>query len=68
MTGWSLLPGGLTGILPVVLICRIPSGKHRVQSGDTLWGLAQKAAMTYPDAVRRAEMDPGHDALDDLLK
>ena len=55
------------GVLPYVLYETLgPTLPEGLQGAAALWGLAQRCAMTYPDAVRRAGHADG-DALFDAI-
>ncbi|MGO4445050.1 molybdopterin-dependent oxidoreductase [Mycobacterium sp. 2YAF39] len=55
-------------VLPYVLYDTLgPSLPEGLSGAAALWGLAQKAAMTYPDAVRRAGHADGNALFDAIL-
>lgn len=59
---------GLGKVLPFVLYETLgPSLPEGLSGAAALWGLAQKAAMTYPDAVRRAGHADGNALFDAIL-
>lgn len=59
---------GLGKVLPFVLYETLgPALPEGLAGAAALWGLAQKAAMTYPDAVRRAGHDDGNALFDAIL-
>jgi anaerobic selenocysteine-containing dehydrogenase len=58
----------LTKVLPFVLYETLgPTLPDRLKGAAALWGLAQKAAVTYPDAVRRAGHADGNALFDAIL-
>lgn len=55
-------------VLPYVLYETLgPTLPERLKGAAALWGLAQKAAMTYPDAVRRAGHADGNALFEAIL-
>ncbi|AFM17629.1 anaerobic dehydrogenase, typically selenocysteine-containing [Mycolicibacterium chubuense NBB4] len=59
---------GLAKVLPFVLYETLgPNLPDGLSGAAALWGLAQKAAMTYPDAVRRAGHADGNALFDAIL-
>ena len=55
-------------VLPYVLYETLgPTLPDRLKGAAALWGLAQKAALTYPDAVRRAGHADGNALFDAIL-
>lgn len=55
-------------VLPFVLYETLgPTLPQGLSGAAALWGLAQKAAMTYPDAVRRAGHADGNSLFDAIL-
>ncbi|HYJ55436.1 MAG TPA: molybdopterin-dependent oxidoreductase, partial [Mycobacterium sp.] len=60
---------GLGKVLPFVLYETLgPSLPEGLSGAAALWGLAQKAAMTYPEAVRRAGHADGNALFDAILE
>ncbi|PRC42509.1 molybdopterin oxidoreductase, partial [Mycobacterium sp. ITM-2017-0098] len=60
---------GLGKVLPFVLYETLgPALPEGLSGAAALWGLAQKAAMTYPDAVRRAGHEDGNALFDAILE
>ncbi len=58
----------LTKVLPYVLYETLgPTLPTGLAGAAALWGLAQKAAMTYPEAVRRAGFADGNALFDAIL-
>lgn len=58
----------LNKVLPFVLYETLgPTLPEGLQGAAALWGLAQKAAMTYPDAVRRAGHADGNALFEAIL-
>ncbi|BBY83519.1 molybdopterin-dependent oxidoreductase [Mycolicibacterium pulveris] len=58
----------LAKVLPYVLYETLgPTLPEGLSSAAALWGLAQKAALTYPDAVRRAGFADGNALFDAIL-
>ncbi len=58
----------LDKVLPYVLYETLgPTLPERLDGAAALWGLAQKAALTYPDAVRRAGHADGNALFDAIL-
>lgn len=58
----------LNKVLPYVLYETLgPTLPVRLKGAAALWGLAQKAALTYPDAVRRAGHADGNALFDAIL-
>ncbi|MGV0717577.1 molybdopterin-dependent oxidoreductase [Mycolicibacterium sp. XJ662] len=58
----------LSKVLPFVLYETLgPTLPDGLQSAAALWGLAQKVALTYPDAVRRAGYADGNALFDAIL-
>ena len=56
-------------VLPYVLYETLgPTLPDRLKGAAALWGLAQKAAVTYPDAVRRAGYVDGNALFDAILE
>lgn len=67
MTAVSANPG-LGKVLPFVLYETLgPVLPEGLSGAAALWGLAQKAAMTYPEAVRRAGHADGNALFDAIL-
>ena len=59
---------GLGKVLPFVLYETLgPALPEGLSGAAALWGLAQKAAMTYPEAVRRAGHADGNALFDAIL-
>lgn len=59
----------LTRVLPFVLYETLgPTLPEGLSGAAALWGLAQKAAMTYPDAVRRAGHADGNALFQAILE
>lgn len=59
---------GLGKVLPFVLYETLgPALPEGLSGAAALWGLAQKAAMTYPDAVRRAGYHDGNALFEAVL-
>ena len=59
---------GLAKVLPFVLYETLgPALPEGLSGAAALWGLAQKAAMTYPEAVRRAGHADGNALFDAIL-
>ncbi|MBN1530402.1 MAG: molybdopterin-dependent oxidoreductase [Thermoleophilaceae bacterium] len=59
----------LTGVLPFVLYETLgPTLPEGLAGTAALWGLAQRAAMTYPEAVRRAGHADGDALFDAILE
>ena len=59
---------GLAKVLPFVLYETLgPTLPEGLSGAAALWGLAQKAAMTYPEAVRRAGHTDGNALFDAIL-
>ncbi|TRW82458.1 molybdopterin-dependent oxidoreductase [Mycolicibacterium sp. 018/SC-01/001] len=59
---------GLTKVLPFVLYETLgPTLPEGLAGAAALWGLAQKAAMTYPEAVRRAGHADGNALFEAIL-
>ncbi|KGI68457.1 molybdopterin-dependent oxidoreductase [Mycolicibacterium rufum] len=59
---------GLGKVLPFVLYETLgPTLPEGLSGAAALWGLAQKAAMTYPEAVRRAGHADGNALFDAIL-
>ena len=59
---------GLGKVLPFVLYETLgPALPEGLSGAAALWGLAQKAVMTYPDAVRRAGHDDGNALFEAIL-
>jgi formate dehydrogenase len=60
---------GLNKVLPYVLYETLgPALPEGLSGAAALWGLAQKAAMTYPDAVRRAGHEDGNALFEAILE
>ena len=60
---------GLGKLLPFVLYETLgPTLPEGLSGAAALWGLAQKAAMTYPEAVRRAGHADGNALFDAILE
>lgn len=58
----------LNKVLPFVLYETLgPTMPEGLQGAAALWGLAQKAVMTYPDAVRRAGYPDGNSLFEAIL-
>ena len=58
----------LVKVLPYVLYETLgPTLPEGLEGAAALWGLAQKAAVTYPDAVRRAGYADGNELFDAIL-
>jgi anaerobic selenocysteine-containing dehydrogenase len=59
----------ISKLLPYVLYETLgPTLAHGMAGAAAVWGLAQKAAMTYPDAVRRAGHADGNALFDAILE